>query len=154
MRKAIRLLRVRLAVLTIGLGLPAVVQAQYSYTTNNGTITITEYTGSGGAVVIPSTINDLPVTSIGDNAFYECLRLTSVTIPNSVTSIGDEAFYGCNSLNSISVDTNNPAYSSLSGVLFDKSQTTLVEYPGGLSGSYTIPNGVVSIGDGAFAGCP
>ena len=48
------------------LALPAAVQAQFTYTTNNGTITITGYTGSGGAVTIPGTINGLPVTSIGD----------------------------------------------------------------------------------------
>ena len=45
------------------LALPAPVQAQFNYTTNNGTITITGYTGSGGAVTIPSTINGLPVTA-------------------------------------------------------------------------------------------
>ena len=46
------------------LALADVVQAQWNYTINNGTITITEYTGPGGAVTIPSTINGLPVTSI------------------------------------------------------------------------------------------
>ncbi len=54
------------------LTLPAVVQAQFNYTTNNGTITITKYTGSGGDVTIPDTINGLPVTSIGDGAFSRC----------------------------------------------------------------------------------
>jgi hypothetical protein len=47
------------------LTLPAVVQAQFTYTTNNGTITITKYTGPGGVVDIPATINGLPVTCIG-----------------------------------------------------------------------------------------
>ena len=47
------------------LTLPAVVQAQFNYTTNNGTITITGYTGPGGAVAIPDTIDGLPVTRIG-----------------------------------------------------------------------------------------
>jgi len=64
-----------------------------------------------------------------------------------------EAFYGCPDLAAITVDTNNPAYSSLDGVLFDKGQTTLVQYPGGRAGSYTIPNGVTSIGTNAFYEC-
>ena len=82
----------RLLPLLLLLTLPAAVQAQFTYTTNNGTITITGYTGPGGAVTIPSTINGLPVTSIGDWAFGDCTSLTSVTIPNSVTSIGTDAF--------------------------------------------------------------
>ncbi len=60
------------------LTLPFVVQAQdYTYTTNDdNTITITGYTGSGGDVTIPDTINGLPVTSIGSYAFYQCSSLT------------------------------------------------------------------------------
>ena len=61
------------------LTLPAAVQAQYTYTTNNGTITITEYTGSGGAVTIPGTINGLPVISIGGSAFGWCSSQNSVS---------------------------------------------------------------------------
>ena len=54
------------------LTLPAVVQAQdYTYTTNDdNTITITGYTGSGGDVTIPDTIDGFSVTSIGDDTFY------------------------------------------------------------------------------------
>jgi BspA type Leucine rich repeat region (6 copies) len=68
--------------------LPAVAQAQFTFTTNNGAITITGYTGPGGAVTIPSTTNGMSVTSIGNSAFNQCNSLTSVTIPDSVTSIG------------------------------------------------------------------
>src|ERR1039458_4732695 len=74
------------------LTLPVVVEGQFILTTNNGTITIKGYTGSGGAVDIPSTTNGLPVTSIGNNAFAASFRLSSVTIPDSVTNIGSEAF--------------------------------------------------------------
>jgi len=135
------------------LALPAVVQAQFTFTTNNGTITITGYTGSGGVVTIPDTTNGLPVTSIGDGAFYYCTNLTSVTIPTSITNIGDYAFDDCTSLSAITVATNNPAYSSVAGVLFDKSTNTLIEYPGGKAGSYTIPNTVTNIDDYAFDLC-
>ena len=54
----------RLLPLLMWLALPGVVQAQYLYETNGGRIWISSYTGSGGAVTIPSTINGLPVTSI------------------------------------------------------------------------------------------
>ena len=72
--------------------LPAAVQAQFNYTTNDGTITITKYTGSGGAVDIPRETNGLPVTGIGYRAFAQCTNVTSVTIPNSVTNIKEGTF--------------------------------------------------------------
>ena len=85
------------------------------------------------------------VTSIGDFTFFGCFDLTSVTIPGSVTSIGQEVFTFCSSLIAITVNTNNPGYSSVNGVLFDKGQDTLIECPGGLGGSYTIPSSATSI---------
>jgi hypothetical protein len=51
------------------------------------------------------------------------------------------------------VDAANPAYSSLGGVLFDKAQATLLQFPGGLGGSYTISNSVTSIEGASFYGC-
>jgi len=63
--------------------------AQFTFTTNNGAITITEGCTdySRSVVIIPSTINGYPVTSIGVNAFNGC-PLTSVVNLDSVTSIG------------------------------------------------------------------
>ena len=93
------------------------------------------------------------VTSIGEAAFYSCTSLTSITIPNSVTNIGAAAFANT-SLSAITVDALNPAYSSVAGVLFNKSTNTLIEFPGGKGGgSYTIPNNVTSIGSWAFDYC-
>ncbi len=93
------------------------------------------------------------VTSIGDGAFEECRRLAIVNIPGSVTNIGEEAFVGCYNLKAITVGTNNPDYSSVGGVLFDRGQDTLIEYPpGNTNSSYTIPDSVSSIGDFAFYG--
>jgi hypothetical protein len=144
----------RAPVLVVILILPAVVQAQWEWRTNyDHTITIMEYTGPGGDVVIPSTIDDLPVTRIDGYAFYYCGSLGSVTIPDSVTSIGPEAFDRCASLTTITVDPLNSFYSSVDGVLFNKSQTTLIQYPRGKAGGYAIPNSVTNIGYEAFFDC-
>jgi BspA type Leucine rich repeat region (6 copies) len=90
--------------------------------------------------------------SIGSDAFYGC-SLTNVTIPSSVTNLGQNAFIEYFSLTNIGVNVSNPVFSSLNGVLFDKAQKTLVEFPDGLGGSYTIPNNVTTIDAGAFDDC-
>ena len=131
---------------------PAALEAQFQFVTNNGAITITGYTGPGGAVIIPSSTNGWPITAFGDEMLQRS-GLTSVTIPESVTNIPGGAFAYNPKLTAITVDTNNPSYSSLNGVLFNRNQTTLVEYPGGKAGAYTIPNSVTSIGFSAFDDC-
>jgi hypothetical protein len=99
------------------------------------------------SITIPNS-----VTSIGGNAFRYCVSLTSITIPNSVTSIGNEAFSSCTSLAAITVEGGNTAYSSLDGVLYNKTQTTLIVCPAGKTAA-TIPDSVTSIVDGAFNLC-
>lgn len=156
--------------------LPVVAQAQFLYSFNNGAITITGYTGTGGVVTIPDRINGLTVTSIGDFAFYGrtgvtnvtipntvtnigivafryCTGLESITIPNSVSSIGGNAFSACTSLTAIVVDADNSVYSSEDGVLFDKNRKMLIRCPGGKTGSCVIPNGASAIMGYAFDGC-
>ena len=107
-----------------------------------------QYCSSLTSVTIPNS-----VTSIGDYAFINCSSLISVTIGNSVTSIGNAAFADCSSLNLINVDIKNPNYCSIDGVLFNKDKTTLIQYPGGKQGAYTIPNSVTSIENYTFSGC-
>ncbi len=124
----------------------------FTYTTNNGAIIITGYTGTNIVVTIPGTINGLPVTGIGGSAFYVS-DITSVTIPQSVTNIEEFAFEPCFDLTNITVVADNPDYSSVNGIVFDKNQTTLIAFPGGIGGTYTIPNSVNTIADGAFYGC-
>jgi hypothetical protein len=161
---------------TLG-GLPVAPWWPGTCTTNDGAITITRYTGAAGDVPIPDTINGLAVTRIGAGAFHHCTSLASVTIPNSVTNIGDAAFSGCSRLTSATIGANvtrvgegafafctglttitvealNPAYVSVAGVLFDKSQTTLMQYPPGQPrSSYLVPSSVTNIAGAAFAGC-
>ena len=107
------------------------------------------YCTSLKSITIPDS-----VTSIEWYAFGNCSSLKSITIPDSVTSIDDDAFHVCRKLNQINVDTANTAYSSVNGVLFNKEKTKLIRYPiGKADTSYSIPDGVTSIGDDAFSWC-
>jgi hypothetical protein len=91
------------------------------------------------------------VQTIGNNAFFSCTSLTSIIIPGSVTSIDYNAFNSCTILTSINVATSNNIYSSFDGALLNKLQTTLIKFPEGKSGSYTIPSSVTIIIANAFA---
>ena len=70
----------------------------YVYTSSGSAITITKYIGTDTEVVIPSVIDDLPVTAIGPDAFSQLTGITSVTIPDSVTEICEYAFENCRDL--------------------------------------------------------
>ncbi len=104
------------------------------------------------------------VTGIGNNAFYKCTGLTSVTIPNSVTSIEYGAFIGCSGLTSVTIPNSVTSIgecafygcSGLTSVTIPNSVTSIgAEAFRGCSGltSVTIPNSVISIGVVAFEGC-
>jgi uncharacterized repeat protein (TIGR02543 family) len=100
------------------------------------------------SLTIPSS-----VTTIGDFAFMSCIGLTSLNIPSSVSSLGLGICSYCPRLTAISVDSSNPNYTSVSGVLYNKTKTTLMEWPEGLSGSCTILSSVNQIASYAFWGC-
>lgn len=64
-------------------------------------VTMTKYNGSETNVVIPATINSIPVTAIGANAFSGNASVTAVTLPATVTTLGEQAFQGCVKLNTV-----------------------------------------------------
>ena len=121
----------------------AATSGNYTYTVSGGEATITGCTTSvSGAITIPSTLDGYPVTTIGEQAFYDCTGLTSVTIPDSVTTIGYEAFYNCICLESVTIGNSVTtigwgAFSDCTGLK-----------------SVTIPDSVTTIGDQAFYFCP
>ena len=147
------------------------VQAQYTYTTNaDSTLTITGYTGVGGALTIPTNIDGLTVTCIGDGAFMPSLSLiTSITMLDGITSIGDSAFAGPDlilntSLTSVTIPgtvTNMGAEVfifciRLTNATIANGVTSIGNndffYCRGLT-SITIPGSVTNIGTSAFNSC-
>jgi hypothetical protein len=146
------------------LALPLLAQAQFTFTTNSGAITITGCTGSGGAVVIPAATNGYPVIGIGNSAFEGNLNMTSVTIPDSVTNIGFEAFNSCDGLTNVTIPNSvasigNEAFINCYGLM----SVTIGDGVTSIGSSafhnchtltsVTIPNSVVAIGNGAFLFC-
>lgn len=106
-----------------------------------------------GNVIIPEKItagNTYCVAWIYNYAFEECDNLYSVTIPNTVEYIDNDAFTDSKSLKEIKVASDNAKYSSEDGVLFNKDKTTLISYPSGRTGTYTIPNTITNIVGNAF----
>lgn len=155
----------------------------YSYEIlNDGTLRLYQYEGTDTNIVVPDTIDGRKVTVLGNstfqyctqasdiesvtlpdslttiekNAFYNCEKLKSVTIPQNVSSIGLAAFVeglSESSLTEIKVDPENPYFSEKDGVVFSKDGTKLIVFPSGRSGDYQIPDGTVSVGDYAFYYC-
>jgi hypothetical protein len=169
-----RFFPIKLLGLLIGLIFPVDISAQFTYITNQGSIVITGVTLATNEIVIPSSVNALPVTqiasltnrndftsfvkrvvipdsvtNIADRVFYDW-RITNVVLGAGLTSIGKDAFTSCDSLKSFTVDPANAAYTAVSGVLYDKPQSTLVIFPGGLGGRFIIPDGVTQIARSAF----
>ncbi|MCI9564648.1 MAG: leucine-rich repeat protein [Eubacterium sp.] len=153
----------------------------WKYEEYYGNIKITGYLGDETNVTIPSKIDGVMVTEIGDSLYLNS-EITSITIPESVERIGVTWFRGlalrdCDKLQSINVDSNNQKYSSEDGVLYTKDKSGLLLYPKRKTGksfiipdsvkyfgsfafsdctqltSITIPNSVISIGKETFSGC-
>lgn len=128
---------------------------------------------SSGDIVIPSEFNGLPVKAIANEGFSNRQNITSIKIPESVVSIGDTAFFGClgikelkisknvlyigeKSLNdsgiiNLDVDPENPNYSSLANVLYNKDQTKLL-YANKALETIHLADTITSLNDSLFEG--
>ncbi len=137
----------------------------YGYSVLDGeTLEITYYYGTDTDITIPSEINGMTVTSLGDSLFARNKTLTSVIIPDSVTSIGEDIFNGCTSLTSVSLSSNITSIGemafygcvSLKDITLPVCITTIERNTFTACTSLTsivIPDGVKSIASNAFWNC-
>jgi len=136
-----------------------------------GTLKGVEFSASPAAFTLVSNITNLDVdvpngvTSIGNNAFYECTGLKSINIPNGVTSIASSAFSGCTGLTNIDIPGSvttiqNNTFSNCTGLLNAKieSGTTIINNSAfsGCSNLKTVelPDSITYIYNNAFSSCP
>ena len=157
------------SVTTIGERAFARCESLTSVTIGDSVITIGVSAFDGCSSLTSITIPD-SVTTIGEGAFQFCSSLTSVTIPDSVTTIGKGAFSYCYSLTSITIPDSvttigywafgnctslskfNGKYASEDGRCLIIDGTIISFAPAELT-EYTIPDGVTTIGEGAFLWC-
>lgn len=102
-------------------------------------------------------VEDLTIES---GAFKDCTKLTNVTFPARLAElvVNEEThtidvFAGCSALTHVNVERGNKVYASNDGVITDKAGSTLIFCPTARSGSYTVPQGIETVGDYAFYGC-
>ena len=93
------------------------------------------------------------LTCIDAYAFSDCKQLTKINIPKGLIKISYDMFVHCTNLTEFTIDKNNPVFTAVDGVLFDKAMTTLVLYPAGKKGGYTVPDTVFDFDINAFSGC-
>ena len=93
----------------------------------------------------------LQTTKIEADAFRNCSSLHTIEVPTLVESIETSA--GCPALAEINVQAGNSHYSSKDGVLLSGDGKSILWFPMGKEGEYTLPSTVTTVGDYAFRNC-
>ena len=137
-------------------------KGQYSSGSNENSYT----NAYSGVVTIPSMVTyngkNYTVTQIQNFAFSNCPDLKTVNIPSTVSNIAvtykngnyfSSCFSGCTSFKAFIISSDNPYYSAVGGVLFDKDKTTLIKCPQAKTGEYSVPSTIKKISEGAFYEC-
>ena len=117
-----------------------------TYTVDSGVISDMYSGNCVGAVVLDSSVTRI------NYATYVISTVTSITIPATTATIEVQPFIGGSGITAINVDAANPNFKSVNGILYNKTGTTLIQYPQAKTGdSFTVPAGVTTIGNYAFS---
>lgn len=125
-------------------------------TDGSGTFIIFNYPYEGD-LTIPSSVTygsvTYTVTAAKPGTFRESSKLVSVSLPATLTDLGEAPFASCSRLEAITVAEENPAYTVIDGLLYDKTGSTLLACPGAREDKVTIASSATTIGASAFHGC-
>ena len=137
---------------------------EYTVSYDNTYVRIDRYAGTDETVIIPDTIDGLPVTELSYNAFADCRQLKSVTIPDNITEVGGYLFRNCSSL--VSVSFGNGINVISSGMFVNCTSLLEIELPDSVQRIETnafyncislsnvkLGGGVTAISDYAFSSC-
>lgn len=113
-------------------------------------VKIIGYEGFADCTNLLSIVLPEGLKTIEGVAFTFCKNVAAFDIPASVDSIASSAFNYCSGLQRVNVPATSQAFSSVDGVLFNKAKTRLIRFPIGRTGEYTVPSGVLIIGEYAF----
>lgn len=116
------------------------------------TVTTLQNFAFGACSSLSSLVLPANLATVGPLALSGCANLGEITVPKSVKTIGAGAFSSNSKMQSIQVEAGSTTFSSVDGVLFDKNQLTLIQFPAGRTGSYSVPAGVTKVQDAAFKG--
>ena len=101
---------------------------------------------------IPEQIRGFAVTGIAQGAFQDCYWLSSVVFPATLVTFEEPNFERCYTMKEILVAQNNPSFSSINGILYNKAQTKLIYVPAAMEGDFVIPDSVTALSQYAFKG--
>ncbi len=139
-------------------------QETFRFRKADGCQILERYAGKDEKVTVPSEYEGLPVTGIGENAFYDHARICEIVLPDSITGIGPNAFRGCKSLKKINLPDSLEEIGE--GAFALCAALEEVQLPEGVKKvpvrafykctgitQINIPDAVTAIGDEAFMGC-
>lgn len=132
-------------------------ESEFSYIllpNNNPTYAVLRgYHGDDISIIIPETLGGYPVQRVLGTAFNDNYKIQYIRLPSCVKAFETGSMEGTTALKAFDVPEGNAFFTAQDGILYKKDMKTLVAFPGGYKGSFTIPDTVTTIGRNAFSYC-